>query len=102
MQHISYCLRNSVNYKIGYHSHDQHESLNANDFNDNAIYSCYKELTVNLPAVNGWHNILVSRMSNNPQYLTQLDMTQIGDIFFRTKGADTPWTSWFYVFNHNS
>ena len=71
-------------------------------FNDNAIYSCYKERTVNLPAVNGWHNILVSRMSNNPQYLTQLDMTQIGDIFFRTKGDGIPWTSWYYVFNHNS
>ena len=98
----SYSIRNSVNYKIGYHGYDQNDSLNANDFNDNAIYSCYKELTVNLPAVNGWHNILVSRMANNPLYLTQLDMTQIGDIFFRTKGEGTPWTSWYYMFNHNS
>lgn len=78
------------------------ESLNANDFNKNAIYSCFKDLTVNLPAVNGWHNILVSRMSNNPNYLTQLDMTQIGDIFFRVKGEGVAWTPWYYVFNHSS
>ena len=76
--------------------------MNANDFNNNAIYSCYKNSTVNLPNANGWHNILVSRMANNPQYLTQLDMTQLGDIFFRTKEDGTPWTSWFYVFNHSS
>lgn len=94
-------LRNSVNYKLGYHSHNQMESLNANDFNDNAIYSCYKDLTVNLPTVNGWHNILVSRMSNNPLYLTQLDMTEIGRIYYRVKREGAPWTSWYLVFNHS-
>lgn len=76
---------------IKYYYYSQLDTVNANSLNDNAIYSCYT--TVNTPSVNGWKNILVTRMSNNPMYLIQLLMSQSLQLFMRVYGG-TSWTEW--------
>lgn len=88
-------IRNSVNGRVlKYYFYNEQDTGNANDFNDNGIYSCYKNGTTNLPPVAGWHNILVSRMSANALYLMQLDMTQQGSIYYRVKGQSSGWHDW--------
>ena len=66
-------------------------TIDLNDLTYNGIYS-YNNPENRPSGSGGWINVLVSRMSNNAQYVNQLAMASNG-VFFRRSSSGV-WSEW--------